>query len=90
MTGRRELTTINVQPGLNEFFLRTKKKMSPRFVFPLVLILLLVYVGLLSQRNFQCRAAFKKTVTLEYQYFYLGITVRTSPLLLETNQKVLT
>lgn len=51
MTGRRELTAINVQPGLNEFFLKTEKKKSPLFLFPVVLILLLVYVGLLSQRN---------------------------------------
>lgn len=33
MTGRRELTTINVQPGLNEFFLRTEKKNVPMFSF---------------------------------------------------------
>lgn len=33
MTDRRELTVINVQPGLNEFFLRTEKKNVPTFSF---------------------------------------------------------
>lgn len=33
MTGRRELTAINVQPGLNEFFLKTEKKNVPTFSF---------------------------------------------------------
>lgn len=33
MTSRRELTAINVQPGLNEFFLKTEKKNVPTFSF---------------------------------------------------------
>lgn len=33
MTGRKELTAINVQPGLNEFFLRTEKKNVTTFSF---------------------------------------------------------
>lgn len=71
MTDRRELTVINVQPGLNEFFLRTEKKNVPTFSFssgPDPVPSLCRSTQSEKQLS-EHRAAFMKTLTSEYQYF---------------------